>query len=1536
MPDGADRRDLDAARQRLAGVTEAARRLGLDVARGAAALERLRRQRGADDPRVRAAEAEQARREEALAGARAAVVGARGELGDRLDGWLGEEPSIDIGRLRADTQLVLLPVRLETRFARAGHAGELLIRIYPDAIHASSHDPLLTEAERDLAIAFWQRAWAGDEAQAWREVVRQIPAPRAAWIVRAAEPTNIGTRPEGEPVFPDVELRAHPWDRPSEAHLLPDRWLALAFRGDVQVRAGVSRPVVEPLAVGFDPQAPPGQGVDISGDGLVLEDEVLWAVDFPRAEAAGMALRLPLAPADLEQGFDRLLVIGMKASLSPEDGQQRLAELLDGHHYAGGLAVLAQGTPTNNTEGAPSAYPPPDPDGARSFAIERGAPLDTPDGDGARLTRALGVPPSVVGHVAGADRREQVAARAMNQALWPVTFGYFLQQMLAPHVGADAIELGRHHFVDRVRGRGPLPAVRVRAQPYGVLPVASLDRWQPRRGADRADVRLPDLLRRLRPAWRAQAGNVPRVGRTADADADLLAILGMDASAREVRVRQVHGPDFRRNFFAFAGIDGATWEQAQIDFTGFLMPMLGFPEWNPRLLHVHFADAALRFRFPLVAPAPLSETAGLEAVFGFDYIRWIREASIDDLRNERLPEGRQPPAALLYRMLRHARLAELARVGIDLQIKHGLATAAERHEPELVGIAVASATRPTIWQRFDRPIPPLTGTLTLGEFLVSGDAPETTTLREYEDALAALQGLPTAELERLFGETLDVSSHRLDAWITSLAAKRLDEMREASPGGVYVGAYGWVEGLRPEPAGRSRTTRLPDGRAAQVPAVSGGFIQAPSMQHAAAAAVLRNGHLTRSGEAGAAFAVNLSSARVRAALAVLDAVREGQPLGAVLGYRVERGLHDRRVDWFIEPLRRRFPAVANKSGDPDTDGAPDAIAARAVVDGVALRAAWVAGALDLGASDFFRAGMPPTAAERAAVEAELARLDETVDAVADLLTAESVYQLVNGNTAGANAGLDATARGTRPPDPEVAAQPRPGIPLTHRVMVVLGGAPPEAPGWTAAPTPRALAEPWVDGWIGRLMGDPHAARCRVRLELPAAGGAPPTHADVIVTLDALELRPLDVLALARAATEGPAPLAELDARVAEAALAAGPPGARVAGISYARDPAWSLETVRAFAEIFEIARAADRLLAVSRPLAAGDLGAPEGSDPAGTGPVPDPLAGEAAARAGQARDRLAAARDALAQAADPAALRSALRGASRHGIAGAHPQADAPDAALPAATERALAEMERRLAEAAGAPDAPAIVRAVLGPGAPFLPRLTPPRPEELAQALAAGPAMVGDADAPRRWAYQASRVRAPLARWRALALRAGALGTDVDDLSIAQLPHRPGAAWIALPFAPGGEPRARTLSIAMRRLAAPAADEPWVGLLVDEWNEVIPATAPTTGIAFHFDSPGAEAPQAVLVAVPSAMASPARGSDTNAAQWELADLVATLGETLDLAKLRGVDLELLGALGPLVPAVYLAANAANDTVSTDWRGHLVADAPLVAIAEEE
>ena len=613
-----------------------------------------------------------------------------------------------------------------------------------------------------------------------------------------------------------------------------------------------------------------------------------------------------------------------------------------------------------------------------------------------------------------------------------------------------------------------------------------------------------------------------------------------------------------------------------------------------------------------------------------------------------------------------------------------------------------------------------------------------------------------------------------------------------------------------------------------------------------------------------------------------------------------------------------------RPGDADTEGPPDAIAARNVVDGLALRKAWKEGDLDLNSSDFFRDGDPPSDNQRAAVESELQRLDEAIDAVADLLTAESVYQMTSGNTGGANASLDAMAKGVRPPDPAIAQQPLAGIPLTHRVAIVLGGEARAVDGWTGEPTPRALAEPYVDGWVGRLLGDPRLVRCRVRLTLPPDDPDAASPAEVTeqpVTLSELQLRPIDVLDLARAASEGPAPFSELDQRVAEVVLAEAPPGAQVEEILYARDASWSPGEIRTFPDVLEVARAIHQLLARTRPLTQADLVTP---DAAPLLPETIPLL-ETHERASGARDGLT---EIAAELPDPIAsanvarLQELLRSASLFGIAGAFPRTDAPGPLVDQATS-VLGEIKRRVADAAAASDVVAIAQAIFGRAFPFLPCFTPPQEDELGLALETGAALVGDPGAPKRWIYQAARVRPTLAAWRKLALLTGALGTHTGTLDVVQLPHREGARWVALPFEDGAEPPSGLLSLVLHRLANPAPAQAWVGLLLDEWAEVIPPKAPTTGISFHFDTPGTEPPQAVLVAVPP----------TNAEAWDLDSLTAILRESIDLAKLRAVDGELLGVLGQLTPAVYLAANAANDTVSSNFIGALAVDS---TIAEKE
>jgi hypothetical protein len=1490
---------LDQARANLEAARAASEELRNGVAASERNLKQLSRSIAVRDPRLEAAKKAHAAQLKSLQIAQERERAAHAVLDGLLSSSLLADGAADVARLTADFPIVLLPVRIETRFAKdVAGATSLKVRIYPDELMADTHEPPLTEAEREAGLTYWRAGWQPEnEKDAWRALVANSPAPRAAWIVRTLTPTNLASRPTGAPVFPDTASRVGSWTRAAETRVLPDRWVVIGYRGAREVIRGVGLAIQEPLALSMNPTVDEdADTIAITDDGLKLDDALAWTVDFDRAVKAGMALTLPPSSVELSRGLDRLVVVGVKSSLAPNETAKRLGQLLDAHHYTKGLAFLPQGTPTNNTTDAPSGFPVTDSDGALSFAVERGAPLTGPDSNGTLFARALGLPEELTSHVAGGDLHEQPNAHAMNEALWPVTWRYFLDQMMDPVATDNAIELARGHFTDHVRARGPLPAFRTGATPYGVLPVSSLARWTSPATAGPVEPHLVPLLRNLSSIWMQQVPRVPRMGATDNPDDDLLAVLGMDASTRQTRVRTVLGPDVQSQLFATLNIPTITWLSNQRIIIQQLMTQLGHPEWSPRIGSMSFADAAKLVGAPFVANAPLSETEPLQP---FNYINWVRTASLTQLQQEQLPQAVTRPNALLYLLLRHAALSLYSGVATKVAIKNNLATRADRIESEVVGVTTRGGPRRApAMQHLHQKIPLLTGNKTLAEFLLDNpprdDAAE---ILDFRAALEQLESLPVAELDRLCTETLDACSHRLDAWITSLAAKRLDEMRQSKPLGSHLGAFGWVENLCPD------TT--PSG---SEPAGSGGYIHAPSASHAATAAILRNAYLTHSGQNSERYAVDLSSARVRGALELLDAVRQGQPLGAVLGYRFERGLHEghlpRSLDKYIDPFRRLYPLVADKGGA--SGEAVESIAARNVVDGLLMRAALQAGTIPWGQS-----GLPPNGNDRAAIEAELHLLDDAVDAVADVLTSESVFQLVRGNSGKAASVLDSIGQGLRPPEPEITVQPRGGTALTHRVAIVLGGDPLAASGWSAVPaTPRSQVEPYLDAWAGSLLGEPAKVRCQLSYRDSANQQKTKT-----ISLAQLKLRPLDVLALTRSLDAQPT-ASELDARITSLAPAA----ATDLKIQYAPGAAWDRAVIRTFPDVLEVARTLNALLSGSRPLDPKDLLAPEESQAADGA---DRLPVEAAQRASSAETALNTARNRLqtaTQASSPnvAALRKALRSASLFGVATAFPTAhgtsDAVRDAFLAQAAAVMAELDRRSAASTAATVPADKVQAVFEQDYIFLPRFHCANVSEMNLALGYGPALVGDASAVTKWMQQASRVRTPLASWRQLSLLVNALDHPPLSLQVAQLPHAPNARWVGLPFATEEErPESGRLSLVLHQAAAPATTAPWVGLLVDEWSELIPARTEDTAIAFHYDDPGAEAAQTVLIAVPP----------TQALNWDLSTLLDTLNETLDLAKMRAVDGELV-PMGQLLPAIYLATNPSNDAVSTDLHGVLV------------
>ena len=1577
-----DQDGLDLARRQRDDLRPALTAQQTAQAKANRALADARSRFGDDDERTAARRAAVERAATVLDETQKAYATARDRVVAVLRARLDRDIGDDFAALETSRPLVLLPVRIETRFATGGDAPELWIRIFPDEIHADSHERELTTSEVDAGRAYWTAIWRDPDAglTAWQTLLQIVPTPRAAWVVLETTPRNVGSdHAEADPDFPDPALKIGDWTRAVEARLLPDRFVALGFRGGQEVARHPGNAIVEPLAVTLAPDASASQRQDVSGDGLEVDEAVRWTVDFDRAVEIGMGMRMPITGVDLEDGFDELLVVGVKGSLPPESTSAELTTLFEEHHYGRGLAFLAQGTPTNNTERAPSGYPPTDPHGERSFAIELDDTRSVVGKDGERFARGLGIHADALAHVDRSDADEQSSARAMAGALWPATWGYLFEELLFADDLNDEVDAFRDYFIEHVRARGHHPVFRVGSTPYGVVVASSLTSWQNRGRRGLIENAMPDDLRRLRDIWREALPNVPHIGRTADPDRDLLDVLEMDASAREVRVRSVVGPNASLNMAGFFGLNWDPVRVRQLELANRLAQRLGRNNVASLIFSLTFGKTASTFAHGLVVPRPTPdapEPLGEADTLPFNYIRWLREAgSIEDVRQERLPTGVSPPNTLLYLLLRHAMLREAARTADTILVKGNIVSRALTKDHELVGATFATAAPPTaaapiattttVWDRLQMIVPPVTGNQTLAAFVWADAAPrpETQRLRDYREFLRTLEGLPTAELERLLTETLDVCSHRLDAWITSMFEDRLVAMRGDGGQPSVVGAFGWVMNLRAKPATATTTVTLPKlgdevrrrlgslGASLPQQTSTGGFVHTPSMVQAATAAVLRNGFLSRRTVNDQRYGVDLSSTRVRRARFILDAVRQGQSLGAVLGYQFERGLHEEHrplpLDRYKEPFRRAYPIVADKLTATDSaDGeSVEAVAARNVVDGLALHAAWLADTIEWGAD-----GKPVRPGEHfTAVDAELRRLDETI-AVADVLMAESVFQLVRGNTSGASSSLDALARGVRAPDPEVIRTPRGGTALTHRVALILGGTPIVPAGWASVPvTPRAQAEPHLDGWLGVLLGDPARIRCLVSYT---------DTANVVkkfeVTLKDLGLRPLDVLHAVAAAHSEPqqndakptttAEASELDARVAAVALArsdANPDGEL--GIAYAPTDRAS---TRSFPEIAELLRGVQAVLSTARALEPKDLLASAQIDQ-----LPDAVVDAAGigVRATTALAALIAARDALVTEAAPLAvdptpvnpdrtrLVEALRHAALFGLPGAFeavPHTDVATGAEAAArqqlrtrdlVERAASvagEMTKRIEASTAEPAAAAKLAQVFGAAFQALTPFTPAG-GALGQALTQGPTPPPSRADIRGWFRGASLVRGPLDRYHRFTLLQRALGSTPAAPTVAQVPHVPGAAWVAMPFADeAGRPVSGTLALALLAAngAIPGAADRWTGLFLDEWTELVPSREESTAIAFHYDDPGAEAAHAVIVAVPP----------DNATNWTLERVADVLRETLEMARLRAVDGDLLGTLSQLLPATYLASNSRFDTVAVQFDGLIQKDAVIL------
>lgn len=1079
-------------------------------------------------------------------------------------------------------------------------AGEIILAIGTDA----PLDEIESAACRDYWASVWKSEKDGEKLDhAWSVLVDRIGEARAEAIAGHYRPFNL---PDPPPpglgredttvrvefvVFPaqdELDAKMQGWSLPPTSVVLPERFVLVGFRGGKQDLGPALGALIPPrLILGPDPAADEGEdfrpaGTEEAGDtphagDLVFSESLRWLFDFNEAVDKGMGFKVPLTAEQAREGFDQLFVVGLKLGADRTAGKRLLEELFAQHQSSRkGLALVRQGTPTNNTEAAASGYSwRHDPDD--SFATLFGdADRDDPDDwrdkrDGRWLADILGVDADrlrTVENYYGTDVRE---ALAMQRALWPATLGHFMQSMLHPVFEPDDVERAREFFTRYVIGRGTLPVLRVGKQPYGILPATRFTqmRWfLPERDDRLVTTHLPrsNFLARLYRVlvdldriWTSLTGRVAFVGKSGDPHQVLLDIIGLHPDSAELQKRYANTVKQLHNIYNLLGYPHlglfSHYSNSYASAAALLARhgyVIGGGNPEPEILKKSFFNEAWPLRGHRIDEVPSSETAplGVSTEDGRNYLQWLVDAaeqSHDALRRQEGFIDGKKPTALLYLLLHHALDLSYIDTSLKLHASKGvLPPSGARQgyvEPDFIHIE-------------DQPTESRWKYLYVNESRITGSSdtmvqayiptlPDTAEeARGFRDALSGikrLRDLPTARLERLMMEHLDTVSYRYDAWMSGLVAAQLERMRQSPPAagedgqagglkqGIYLGAYGWLEDLRPRNRPLS-PVELPDELREHFTyddnlvsdSSNAGYILAPSQNHAVTSAVLRNAHLSRGNDTGSErFRIKLTSERVRLALQVIEGIQAGQSLAALLGYRFERGLHDRtdaEVDSFIFELRNRFPLMAKRlkdtappPGDPDYESI-EQIEAKNVIDGVAL----LEHIRESGNASYpFSLPLPAASvAQRQAIDAEVRALIGLNDAVADLAVAESVHQVVMGNYERANATLETYSKGKSPPTPDVIKTPRSGFQLTHRVGLQFRAGLSFAPGDPGV-TPRMVAEPAMHDWLQNVLPAPADIGCVA--DYVDATTRNPTRAPV--TMANLGLAAIDLLYLLDADSE---------------------------------------------------------------------------------------------------------------------------------------------------------------------------------------------------------------------------------------------------------------------------------------------------------------------------------------------------------------------------------------------------------------------------------
>ena len=901
----------------------------------------------------------------------------------------------------ADAVPVLLPVRLETRF----DDQHLRVLVVPDVCWYDRTGPA-SDNELDLLDAAVAAAGgpvlgtpgapaSSAAAAAFDALADGVGPGRASWLARTFPASDDGTGWR-------VDRNAGPHVATGGPQLritgLPPRLELHALVGGLVIRL---------------------DSHDRSGDLVVAPTGADWWPSWTEMDAAGLTFEVDLAfdPTELQA----LYVVGL--------GEADAGALVRAHRDSGTLGLLRPGAATNTVAGAPAA------DLGRDPAAWRALAERTVDGPELQLASALAGDPDGLGPLVG-DRLRFPVRQPMVMALWGTLAAHSLREVWA--AGPDAVASAQSWAIEHLEPEGPLPPLRIGAQPYGVWPVSA---W---RGWDSGDAPAPLATVEGQAVARAVAAIDEMAERAATGlgtvagadDAQVWELLAQTptSEAFDLRLcepasmlRSTVDPGDQPRFDDWWARTLATVEAMADGRPDDGMIALGALQGLHRLGLVLPPLVTVPGATPFVRPRPDVSADEGEAMVRKEPARWVEAACrwlVDvAFRDEGrghvdLREVEWLPASLLVRLLLVSGSvaldqAQREQLGANGPLPAGADPIWERIRkgPMLVGGGPAHRG----YERFRK------GVSVLADIAVDAEAggPE-------------VAAVFIAELERALRGLLDTATHRADPWLTGAATRRLGALAGTPR---PLGLYGWVDGPFVGEPGPDQDI---------------GVLLAPSDGQARVAVVLRDKTIDDPVGPDSRWHLDLTSRTIRDAVRLGDEVRAGAHPTEAMGREVERIVGTRTA---IDALRVGFPVRTEHAG-------------RRTCDGLAVLDAVLAGGAD-----------PRLAPAGLSVDqlGQIAALATTIDAHADLLLAEAVHHAVAGRAAAAAKALDAAAGLSEPPQLDVVSTPGRGRPVRTTVLTALAvTAPPPDDG---APVAHGVAGP------GRLAGGSDRGAGRAGLDL---------------------------------------------------------------------------------------------------------------------------------------------------------------------------------------------------------------------------------------------------------------------------------------------------------------------------------------------------------------------------------------------------------------------------------------------------------------------